>query len=372
MSTSKAITSKLRRKKTTKKKTTKKKLTDTPKIKKDALSEYAERIKQSGVVEVLSLSSHDCLAYVPLHISTQSLELDSLLNGKGLPAGRVTELYGPWHIGKSTIMDHCFASVQQMGGVAILLDTEGSRDPAYSAKIGVDINKLRYLEFNEDQLCIENVLTTIYDTIDFWKSKDLPVVIGWDALAGTATRDEIEKRLESNRQPAQAAKVLREACRQIPAKLGNSKIAVIIANHEYENINMGFGGMGKKRETYGGAAIRHLASIRLGLFSAGEWLKRSDGVIIGRVIGVKLIKNRLGTPWGESRLALIAGVGIDNVWSLFKKLKNANIIQVSGSWAAINLDGEILKFQGWQGLADKCKEDSTLFSRLVSVYRGLV
>lgn len=345
----------------------------TPKIKGDLIAEYQESLKEKGIVEVLTLANDECLANVKQHISTQSLELDKLLNGKGVPTGRVTEIYGPPHIGKSTIIDHIFSEVQKIGGVGVLLDTEGARDSRYTKAIGVDLTKLQYIEFARNELHIENVLMKIYETVEFWSGKapDLPVVIGWDALGGTATRDELEKRLERESKPAQAATVLRKAARQLPSKLGNTSVAVVIANHEYANIDMQHGGAhATKRETYGGAAVRHLASIRVQLYNAG-WIKSSDGSIVGRKVGANLVKNRLGNPFGSTEIALIAGVGIDNVWSLYDRLKAAGVITVSGAWAAINLDGELLKFQGWTGLSTKCVEDPTLFPRLVSVYQTL-
>ena len=345
-----------------------------PKIRKDRMAEFREAVNSAGIVEVLTLADDDCLANVKLHISTQSLALDALLNKKGVPTGRLTEVYGPPHIGKSTILDHIFAEVQKMGGIAVLADTKGARDIIYTTAIGVDAKALQYLEFSKGEMTVENVLTAIYRTIDFFRDNypEIPVVIGWDALGGTATRDEVDKELEagSAARVGGASKVLREACRLIPTKLGNTRIAVVVCNHEYEKIGMAGQGAGPKRETYGGGAIRHLASIRLQLFAAG-WVKRSDGEIIGREVGCKLVKNRLGAPWGEARIALIPGVGVDNIFAIFNTLRIAGIIQVSGSWAAINLDGEIIKFQGWSGLSAKCAEDATLFPRLVSVFRGL-
>jgi len=345
-----------------------------PLIKKDLIKEYQEALREKGIVEVLTLSDDACLANVRRHISTQSLDLDKLLNGKGIPTGRVTELYGPPHIGKSTLLDHIFSETQKIGGVAVLLDTEGARDSKYTSSIGVDLTKLQYIEFARNELHIENVLMKIYETVEFWSQKapDTPVVIGWDALGGTSTRDELEKRLERESKPAQAATVLRKAARQLPPKLGNTNIAVVIANHEYTNINMqgGGGNMALKKETYGGAAVRHLASIRIQLYNAG-YLKSGDGSVIGRRVGVNLIKNRLGSPFGSTEVALIAGVGIDNTWTVYERLKGAGIITLSGSWASINLDGELIKFQWWTGLIQKCREDSTLFPRLVSVYQTL-
>lgn len=345
-----------------------------PKIRRDDLADYREAMAKDGCVEILNLADDGCLANVPLHVSTQSVELDRLLNGKGIPCGRTTEIFGPPHIGKSTLLDHIFASVQKIGGLAILIDAEGARHVEYTRSIGVDPKRLQYMEFDRDQLHIENILTKIIETVEFWKEKDpgMPIVIGWDALGGTATRDELEGRLEKNERPAQAAKILRTACRQLPGKLGNTKIALVVCNHEYENIQMGFlaNKVGKKRETYGGEAIRHLSTIRLQLFPAG-WIKRADGAIIGREVGAKLVKNRLGYPWGEARVALLSGIGIDNVWSVYQRLAAAKLVSVAGGWAAINLDGTVMKFQGWTGLASKCAEDATLFPRLVSVYQSL-
>jgi len=345
-----------------------------PRVRKDPVKEYAETIKKAGIAECLTLADDDCLASVKQHVSTQSLAFDRLLNGKGIPLGRVCEFFGPNHIGKSTLLDHVFASVQKMGGVAILAEPEAARDIVYTQRIGVDPAKLQYLHFARSDFYLENILMVLYQTIDWWRehAPDTPVIFGLDALGGTSTREEVEEQLTKNKQPGAAAKVVREAARQIPARLGNTNIGVIICNHEYETFGFGGGFGGKKRETYGGGGLRHLASIRVKLFPAGEWVKRSDGAILGRVIGAKLVKNRLGNPWGEARLAVISVSGVDNVWTLFSDLKRSGLIVTSGGWSAMNVDGEVLKFQGWTGLAQKCLEIPKLFDRLVVAWKEVL
>lgn len=339
----------------------------------DLIEDYKKYInkKGNGIVEVLDLSNDECLSNVKQYISTQSIALDTLLNGKGIPTGRVTEIYGPQHIGKSTIMDHVFASVQKIGGVAVLFDSETARDLKYTGNIGVDVNKLQSIKFKRDELYIENVMIQMYNTVEWWadNSPDTPVVIGWDALGGTATRDEVKKRLAEDGKPAGAAKILSEACRLFPARLGGTNIAVLIANHQYDSFGKGkMKGFNQavKKETYGGAAVRHLSSIRISLYNVGYI--NYQGNHIGRQVGAFLDKNRLGNPYQKTDFALISGIGIDNIWTLYETLKNANIIVVGGSWSSINLDGELIKFQGWNGLSDKCREDPTLFNRLLSVY----
>ena len=51
-------------------------------------------------------------------ISTGALSLDIALGGRGIPRGRVCELFGPESSGKTTIALHAIANAQKEGGVA--------------------------------------------------------------------------------------------------------------------------------------------------------------------------------------------------------------------------------------------------------------
>ena len=55
-------------------------------------------------------------------ISTSSISLDMALGGKGLPKGRVVEIYGPESSGKTTLMLQVIAGVQKSGGIAAFVD----------------------------------------------------------------------------------------------------------------------------------------------------------------------------------------------------------------------------------------------------------
>jgi len=77
----------------------------------------------------------------------------------------------------------------------------------------------------------------------------------------------------------------------------------------------------------------------------------------------------LGNSNLEAHVPIINGVGVENTYTVFEELKKLNIIVTSGGWSAINLDGQVINFQGWAGLKTKCAEDTTLFDRLVSVWR---
>lgn len=348
----------------------------------DLHKEYAEQMKKKGICEVVRLDNSEAMVNIRGRIPTGSLALDRVLRNplenpewEGIPLGRAIEFYGPPFIGKSTLLDMIMAQCQAMGGEAVLADTEVSRDRHYSKRLGVDLSKLNYLEFKRGGMYLENVLASIFQTITFWgeKAPDTPVVIGLDALGGTATKEEMGGALqigEKANQPGKAAKVMHEAARNLPEMLRGRKIALVVLNHEYDMIGS-FGGFGghKPKETYGGSGVRHLATNRVQLRRGYVNIKKADGTYLGQEVTAKLTKNRLGDSFVEARLPILSGVGVENVYTVFEDLKDAKVIVSSGGWAAINLDGEVINFQGWSGLKTKCAETPGLWDRLVSVWK---
>src|SRR5215813_3021601 len=51
-------------------------------------------------------------------IPTGALSLDVALGGKGMPRGRIVEVFGPESSGKTTLCLHVIAQAQKKGGVA--------------------------------------------------------------------------------------------------------------------------------------------------------------------------------------------------------------------------------------------------------------
>lgn len=343
-------------------------------IHKDPEKEFAKSVSEKGMVQVLRMTDDDCLFHVKDFLSTGNPELDRVLQGRGIPFGRITEVYGPHHIGKSTILDQLFRMVQQVDGTGVLADTEGARHLAYTEAIGVDVSRLLILEFERGELTMENVLNKVLESINWWRTKypERKVLIGWDSLGGTQTNEERDKTVERGKSPGSAASIMQLMRRKVVPVLANTNIALVILNHEYEKINTG-GFAGKKRETYGGEAVRMAASIRLELHpTKGQWLPGPNGVIIGRKVGVKVVKSKLGgSTMASCEIAVLHGEGISTLWTLLDAFKREGIVQTDGSWSAINLDGEILKFQGLNGLQELCRKDDTLPTRLAAVYKGL-
>src|SRR3546814_1581098 len=75
-------------------------------------------------------------------MSTGSLGLDVALGIGGLPTGRIVKIYGPESSGKTTLALHVIAEAQKDGVVCGFVDAEHALDPAYAAKLGVDLGGL--------------------------------------------------------------------------------------------------------------------------------------------------------------------------------------------------------------------------------------
>ncbi len=75
-------------------------------------------------------------------IPTGCLSLDIAVGVFGYPRGRVVEIYGPESSGKTTLALHAVAEAQKLGGVCAFIDAEHAMDPAYTKRLGVDLDQL--------------------------------------------------------------------------------------------------------------------------------------------------------------------------------------------------------------------------------------
>ena len=110
--------------------------TDKQKALDDAIKTIEKRFGE-GAIAYLGRASNMVVETIP----TGSLALDAALGG-GVPRGRIIEIYGPESSGKTTLCLHIIANAQQDGGMAAFIDMEHALDPAYAARLGVNIDNL--------------------------------------------------------------------------------------------------------------------------------------------------------------------------------------------------------------------------------------
>ena len=100
---------------------------------KNALSQIE---KQFGKGSIMHLGGEGDTSDVS-GISTGALSLDLALGGKGLPRGRIIEIFGPESSGKTSIALQAVACAQKAGGVAAFIDAEHALDPSWARRIAL-------------------------------------------------------------------------------------------------------------------------------------------------------------------------------------------------------------------------------------------
>ena len=281
--------------------------------------------RQFGKGSVMRLGSEERAPIAS--ISTGSIALDVALGIGGLPRGRIVEVYGPEASGKTTIALHAIASAQKAGGTAAFIDAEHALDPVYAAKLGVDIDALLVSQPDTGEQALE-----ITDMLIRSGSIDVIVI---DSVAALVPRAEIEGEMGDTHVGLQA-RLMSQALRKLTGAISNTDTTAIFINQLREKIGVFFG---SPETTSGGKALKFYASVRLDIRRI-ETLKDGQNNAVGNRSRVKVVKNKLASPFKQAEFDIIFGEGISREGSLIDFGVEQDIVNKSGAW--YTFDGEQL------------------------------
>ncbi|MCC7013780.1 MAG: recombinase RecA [Planctomycetes bacterium] len=267
-------------------------------------------------------------------IFTGALSLDLALGGKGLPRGRIVEIFGPESSGKTTLTLQVIASSQRDGGVCAFVDAEHALDPAYARKLGVNLDDLLVSQPDTGEQALEIVETLV-------RSNAIDVVVV-DSVAALVPRAEIEGEMGDSFVGLQA-RLMSQALRKLTAAISRSECLVIFINQIREKIGVMFG---SPETTTGGRALKFYSSVRLDIRRIGQ-IKEGEEVVGSRT-KVTVVKNKIAPPFRKVEFDIMFDRGISYEGDLLDLGLLHNLVLKSGTWLSFKhpKDGEIRLGQG--------------------------
>jgi recombination protein RecA len=301
--------------------------------------------KQFGKGAIMQLGEHT--GQDVMGISTGALSLDLALGGRGLPRGRIIEIFGPESSGKTTVALHTVANAQRQGGVAAFIDAEHALDPGWAKRLGVDLEGLLVSQpsSGEEALKIAEMLV---------KSNAVDIIV-IDSVAALVPRAEVEGEIGDSHVGLQA-RLMSQALRILNPTIARTKTCMIFINQIRQKIGVMFG---NPETTSGGMALKFYASVRMDIRRVTDVKEGEEK--IGSQVKVRVVKNKVAPPFRQAIFDLMYDRGISREGDLLDLALEDKLVDKSGSW--INY-GEVRLGQGRENAKQYLRDNPAVVDEL--------
>jgi recombination protein RecA len=274
-----------------------------------------------------------------------SLGLTKALNG-GFGYGRQSVIYGNKSAGKSSICLQMIADAQKEGRTCAWIDSEGTYDPIWANRLGVDNSQLIVAPSKS----IEEFTAVGCDLMS--AGVDILVADSISAMLPSTyfeKEDELKQGLEGTKQIGQSSKELGIAVNKFNAV--NKKTALILISQVRNQFNT----YGASQKPMGGFAMMFFSTTVVKLWSSASEREQLTGDV---VMGDKIVSQPIGRPvtWTVEYNKIGApnkigsydfyysgdDVGVDLVGEIVDIAEQHGIITKAGGWYTF----EDQKYQG--------------------------
>jgi recombination protein RecA len=302
--------------------------------------------KQFGKGSILRLGAKEAIVPVSA-ISSGSISLDAALGVGGFPRGRICEIFGPESSGKTTIALQVIAEAQKTGGMAAFIDVEHALDPVYAKQLGVDVDNLLVSQPDYAEQALEITSALISSG-----SIDVLVV---DSVAALVPKAELDGEMGDSHMGVHA-RLMSQAMRKLTGIVSKSNTCLIFINQIREKIGVMFG---NPETTTGGRALKFYSSIRIDIRRIAA-IKDGE-TVTGNRTRVKVVKNKVASPFREAEFDIIYGEGVSREGDLLDLGVAQNVVEKSGSW--FSYKGERIG-QGRENVRQFLKDNTDIRARI--------
>jgi len=297
------------------------------------------------------------------YISPGNVKLEYILGGAfdakgmnscpGYPRGRITNIYGKEHCGKTSLCLHAAAETCARGGCVCYIDYEHVLDIRYAAKLGVPVHDpSKFLLFQPETLEQGIGLVCMAAT----NKMDLVVL---DSVGAAVPKSAFEVSIEEmvkaeNKALGLQARVWSSAIPMILHYLNSGGTAMLAVAQQRDNISA------KGSTVVGGNAWKYYSAVRIEMRQISQIKgsrynpmthKMDSEAILGSLVSIKVKKAKLsGTSNYEAVIECLPDVGFDPFRVCVDLAVAHGIVKKAGSWYSWEhaKHGEI-KQQGLQG-----------------------
>jgi RecA/RadA recombinase len=276
--------------------------------------------KYATLVTGLDYESAD----VPLYVSCGSTALDIAFGGLGLPGGRIVEVAGDRSAGKSLLGEAACITAQKRGGVAVILDAEGTFNKSRYGAAGGNLTDTIFIDKTDTlEDGFEGIERTVKMLLEIEGLKGKPIVVVWDTICTDKTRAE-QQQGKYSMGMMYGPKVLKEKLKDLVRLISGTNVSFLMLNQQYagnvknepSKVQQVYQGSGKI--IGGGGGPEYYCTIICELVELASYQSLRTGKP-GKLMSLTILKSKMSsTP----RKAVFAcdEIGVDDTMSIFFNL----------------------------------------------------
>lgn len=308
-------------------------------------------------------------------IPSGSIILDKLMGVGGYPMGRITEIFGPYSSGKTTLALEAAASCQKLGKVVIFMDFERSFHKGHAESIGVDVDNNFYVLVPDHLEHGEAILQEIL--LDEEASEEIGLII-FDSVSAMQPRAIVEGEADSKTMGAQAREIARFLSK-FSKWISKDEVCCIFLNQERTNIKTSMYEPGPTIQSSGGKAIQFYNSIKIHLkqttfeevTAVNPYTGKSEKIKKTSTVRATCLKNKVGPPFLRGDIIMTFGKGVDNGMAVLGIARNEGKIEKKGTMYTYQPSGggDEVTIRGWDNTVKHFMDNPEEFKGIEEWFR---